>query len=120
MRRPTPVYFSGTFFYSHNFQKIVLLLKTVSLRGKSRGKSLYASHIEMNITINKIVSIITDGAPAMTIVNDGLTAFCKRKIPLSRVFFLTLCHSSACSKYKSDLFSTCDTCCTKKHKVYSC
>jgi hypothetical protein len=64
------------------------VLKTVSLHGKTRGKILYASLLEMNVSVHKIVSIITDGAPAMTIDNGGLTAFCKRKIPLSRVFLL--------------------------------
>lgn len=65
-----------------------VVLKTTSLHGKNRGKRLYASLLEINVTLHKIVSIITDGTPAMNIENAGLTEFCKKKIPLSRVFLL--------------------------------
>lgn len=81
--------FAGHFLLFARFSKDGItkedVLKTVSLQGKTRGKSLYASLLEMKVTIHKRVSIITDGVSAMVIDNVGLTEFCKRKIPLSRV-----------------------------------
>jgi hypothetical protein len=56
--------------------------------GRLEVKTLYASLLGMYVTIHKIVSVITDGAPAMNIENAGLTEFCKRKIPLSQAFLL--------------------------------
>ena len=64
------------------------VLKTVSLHVKARGKSLYVIFLEINVTIHKIMPVITGGPPAMTIDNAGLTEFYKRKIPLSRLFLL--------------------------------
>jgi len=46
------------------------LLKTIPLYGKTTGedrfKNFYASFLGMNIPIHKVVSVTTDGVPAMT------------------------------------------------------
>jgi hypothetical protein len=58
------------------------LLKTILLHGKTRGediyRSFYAGLLEMNAPIHKLVSITTDGAPAMTSENAGLIGLCKK------------------------------------------
>jgi hypothetical protein len=68
------------------------LLKTIPLHGKTRGEdifqSFYDSLLEMNVPIHKLVSITTDGAPAMTSENVGLIGLCK-KIPLSQTFLVS-------------------------------
>jgi hypothetical protein len=52
------------------------LLKTIPLHGKTRGEdifqSFYTSLLEINVPIHKLVSITTDGPPAMTSENVGL------------------------------------------------
>jgi hypothetical protein len=49
------------------------LLKTKPLRGKTTGEdifqNLYATFLEMNVPIQKLVTFPTDGAPAMTSVD---------------------------------------------------
>jgi hypothetical protein len=59
------------------------LLKAVLSHGKTRGEdifqSFYASLLEMNIPIHKLVSITTGGAPAMTSENVGLIGLCKKE-----------------------------------------
>jgi hypothetical protein len=68
------------------------LLKTVPLHGKTRGEdifqSFYASLLEMNVPIHKLVSIATGGAPAMTSGNVGLIGLCK-KDPAFTEFLVT-------------------------------
>jgi hypothetical protein len=58
------------------------LLKIIPLHGKTRGedifRSFHASLLKMNVPIHKLVSITTDGAPAMTNENVGLTGLCKK------------------------------------------
>jgi hypothetical protein len=57
------------------------MLKTVLLHGKTTGedifKSFYASLLEMNVPIHKLVSIATDGTSAMTSENVGLIGLWK-------------------------------------------
>jgi hypothetical protein len=68
------------------------LFKTIPLHGETRGEdifqSFYASLLEMNVPIHKLVSITTDGAPAMTSENVGLVGLCK-KDPFPRLFLVT-------------------------------
>jgi hypothetical protein len=68
------------------------LLKTIPLHVKTGGKdifeSFYARLLEMNVPIHKLVSITTDGAPAMSSENVGLIGLCK-KIPFSKTFLGT-------------------------------
>jgi hypothetical protein len=58
------------------------LLKTIPLHGKTKGddifQSFYASLLEMNVPIHKLVLITIDGAPAMTSENFGLIGLCKK------------------------------------------
>jgi hypothetical protein len=57
------------------------LFQTVRLYGKVREesmfKSFYASLLEMNVPIHKLVSVATDGARAKTSENTGLIGLCK-------------------------------------------
>jgi hypothetical protein len=66
------------------------LLKTVPLHGKTKGEdifqSFYASLLEMNVPIHKLVSVTTDDAPAMTSENVGLIGLCKKRSRFSRLF----------------------------------
>jgi hypothetical protein len=80
------------------------LLKTIPLHGKTRGEdifqSFYASLLEMNVPIYKLVSVTTDGASAITSENVGLIGLC-RKDPTSPDFFSYHCviHQQAlCTK----------------------
>jgi hypothetical protein len=65
------------------------LSKPILLHGKTRGEdifqSFYASLLEMNVTIHKLMSITTDGAPAMTSENVGLTGLCKKRSRFPRL-----------------------------------
>jgi hypothetical protein len=56
------------------------LLKTTLLRRKTRGEdafqSFYASLLEIKLPIHKLVSVTTEGAPAMITENVGSIGLC--------------------------------------------
>jgi hypothetical protein len=52
------------------------LLKTVPLHGKTQ--SFYASLLEMEVSIHKLLPVTTNGAPVVTIENAGLIWLCKQ------------------------------------------
>jgi hypothetical protein len=61
--------------------------------GKLKAKtfqSFYTNPLEMNVPIHKLVSVTTDGAPAMTSQNVGLIALCKKDRAFPGPF---TCHS---------------------------
>jgi hypothetical protein len=70
--------FIWMFFSDDNFKEE--LLKTVLLHGKTRSEdifqSFYASLLEMNVPIHKLVSVTTDSTPAMTNENVVLIWLC--------------------------------------------
>lgn len=59
------------------------LLKMLTLEGHTRGSDIYDSiknfFNENNIPLNKFVSIINDGAPALTGTNNGFIGLCKKR-----------------------------------------
>jgi len=96
-------------FDNDNIKEV--LLKTIPLHGKTTGEdtfqNFYASLLEMNVPIHKLVSVTTDDIPAMTSENVCLTELCK-KDPTLPDFFSYQCYSTARSVYRSDQLSTCD------------
>jgi hypothetical protein len=67
--------------------KIKELLKT---RGEDIFQRFYASLLEINVPIHKLVSVTTDGAPAMTSKNVGLIGLYKKN-PVFTDFFSCHC-----------------------------
>jgi hypothetical protein len=57
-----------------------------SLDLKTYFKAFYASLLEMNVAIHKLVSIKTDGAPSMTNENVSLIGLCKKNLAFRDVF----------------------------------
>jgi len=65
-------------------------LKTIPLHEKARGEdilqSFYASLLEMNVPIHKLVSITKDGTLAMTSENSSLIGLCKNDPAFPDIF----------------------------------
>jgi hypothetical protein len=61
---------------------IVILRSSCGEHGKTGGddifKSFYAGLLEIDVPIHKLVSVTTNGAPAMMRENIGLMGLCKR------------------------------------------
>jgi hypothetical protein len=83
-------------------------LKTLLLHDKTReediSQSFYASTLEMNIPIHKLVSVTTNGAPTTNSKNNGLRGFCKKDLlPLTFLICArNLQHMSWLSKHMLD------------------
>jgi hypothetical protein len=74
------------------------LLKTIPLHWKTKGEnifqSFYAGLLEMNVPIHKLVSVTTDGTPAMTSGNFGLTGLCRKDPTFSDSLVTTVSFTS--------------------------
>jgi hypothetical protein len=65
------------------------VLKTISLRGKTRGEEIFQSSydilLEMKVPVHKLVSVTTEGTSAMSSENISLTGLCKKDSCFSRI-----------------------------------
>jgi hypothetical protein len=80
------------------------MVKTVPLHGKTRSKDIFQSFhaclLEMKVPIHKLVSVATDGAPAMTSKNVGLIGLCKKDpaFPDSFSYHCVIRQQALCTK----------------------
>lgn len=72
------------------FQHKEVLLRKVSLNGKTRGEytfeGFYASLLEVDTPVHKLVLMATDGAPATTNEKADLIELCKKKCRFPKHF----------------------------------
>ncbi|XP_069494446.1 general transcription factor II-I repeat domain-containing protein 2-like [Ambystoma mexicanum] len=80
------------------------ILAVLPLMGKTRGEDIYQAFKmfikDINIPLQKLVAVTTDGAPAMIVRNIGFVALCRRDpdFPEFRSYHCIIHQQSLCSK----------------------
>uniref|UniRef100_H3BFL4 DUF4371 domain-containing protein n=1 Tax=Latimeria chalumnae TaxID=7897 RepID=H3BFL4_LATCH len=81
-----------------NFEITEDLLSLKSLHDRTRGKDIYIAVRQMNVPLNSVVSVTTDGAPCMTGKHRELVAEMTKEQPNLLTFHCIVHQQALCSK----------------------